>query len=447
MVKPVLPAPDVSLHSVHNGPKENTFIHHSATKPVAPQQKPAETVHHPVHPLTKPQFENLPDYLHVEGIPEVQGEMELVAPEGPLPTPPNPQSANTHLTAVRPPRPQFQQNAPPKIPETQGIPEVETLPEMPRPNQQPQAIAAATQEYSDIAQSLPPAFMSDMIEYYVGIQYDKYSMTDFRCTIDHFYFAPHPKSCQKYFICVNRRAYQHQCGDGVYWDYINNQCDFARKSICYKDLHDVAYEMEHMEEESQELPPDYFGNQIDPLFNGIDAGFNGPAPDFPDLDGVDAGFNGFVPFSGEWKEPTYDQKPHFGNDNNAFGPHQPQINEHLFEQSADSFEHSADGFDQGSEVYEQGTDEFGSGGLPGGPPVFESTENQGWDMLPNWNSKEGFIDMPKDSWNSGWNEDVTWQGAAIPVQSETNQASDENSNKSVEDDDWVPGNKISPHII
>lgn len=55
----------------------------------------------------------------------------------------------------------------------------------------------------------------------------------FHCTNPEFYFAPHPRSCEKYFICENYRIHSHQCGEGIYWDYIFNQCDFPVKTYCY----------------------------------------------------------------------------------------------------------------------------------------------------------------------------------------------------------------------
>lgn len=55
----------------------------------------------------------------------------------------------------------------------------------------------------------------------------------FHCTNPEFYFAPHPRSCEMYFICENYRIHYHQCGEGIYWDYVYNQCDFPEKTFCY----------------------------------------------------------------------------------------------------------------------------------------------------------------------------------------------------------------------
>ncbi|KAJ6642574.1 putative chitinase 10 [Pseudolycoriella hygida] len=77
-----------------------------------------------------------------------------------------------------------------------------------------------------------PGF-SESEEYFPGLVE---SLTNvFHCTNPDFYFAPHPRHCGKYFICENYRIHNHQCGDGIYWDYVYNQCDFAEKSFCYSD--------------------------------------------------------------------------------------------------------------------------------------------------------------------------------------------------------------------
>lgn len=55
----------------------------------------------------------------------------------------------------------------------------------------------------------------------------------FHCSNPEFYFAPHPRSCEKYFICENYRIHSHQCGEGIHWDYVFNQCDFPVKTFCY----------------------------------------------------------------------------------------------------------------------------------------------------------------------------------------------------------------------
>jgi len=66
----------------------------------------------------------------------------------------------------------------------------------------------------------------------------------FHCTNPEFYFAPHPRSCEKYFICENYRIHSHQCGEGIHWDYIFNQCDFPVKTFCYAG---VSIDIDHIE--------------------------------------------------------------------------------------------------------------------------------------------------------------------------------------------------------
>ncbi len=48
-----------------------------------------------------------------------------------------------------------------------------------------------------------------------------------------FYFAPHPRNCEMYFICENYRIHPHECGEGVHWDYVNNRCNFPLAAICF----------------------------------------------------------------------------------------------------------------------------------------------------------------------------------------------------------------------
>jgi len=62
---------------------------------------------------------------------------------------------------------------------------------------------------------------------------EEYPLNVFHCTNPEFYFAPHPRICEKYFICENYQIHAHQCGEGIYWDYVYQQCDFPSKSFCY----------------------------------------------------------------------------------------------------------------------------------------------------------------------------------------------------------------------
>lgn len=55
----------------------------------------------------------------------------------------------------------------------------------------------------------------------------------FHCMDPEFYFAPHPRNCEMYFICENYRIHPHECGEGVYWDYLNNRCNFPLAALCY----------------------------------------------------------------------------------------------------------------------------------------------------------------------------------------------------------------------
>lgn len=75
--------------------------------------------------------------------------------------------------------------------------------------------------------------MSDADQYYPGIMYAPHSHHGYQCSIDGFYFAPHPYDCEKYFICENRRIHPHQCGPGINWDYVYLQCNFPDRTYCF----------------------------------------------------------------------------------------------------------------------------------------------------------------------------------------------------------------------
>lgn len=72
-----------------------------------------------------------------------------------------------------------------------------------------------------------------LLEYYPGIAVKSINPTTFACSRDDFYFAPHPTSCQKYFICSNRQLHEHQCGSGIQWDYVHSQCEFIERAACF----------------------------------------------------------------------------------------------------------------------------------------------------------------------------------------------------------------------
>lgn len=83
----------------------------------------------------------------------------------------------------------------------------------------------------------------------------------FHCTNPDFYFAPHPRHCGRYFICENYRIHDHQCGDGIIWDYVYNQCDIPEKSFCYSgethtDYFDTQTQNDH-HVETQTIPPTF----------------------------------------------------------------------------------------------------------------------------------------------------------------------------------------------
>lgn len=49
---------------------------------------------------------------------------------------------------------------------------------------------------------------------------------------DGFYFVPHPKTCEYYFVCINGISELLRCAPGLYWDALNNRCDFPEIAFC-----------------------------------------------------------------------------------------------------------------------------------------------------------------------------------------------------------------------
>jgi len=138
--------------------------------------------------------------------------------------------------------------------EQHGIPELETQP--------PQYYTQPPQYYTQPSQyptyeTHPPQYQTEQPQYSTSsapytahpppiVDVPNYSEADeffpglvesdanvFHCTNPEFYFAPHPRECEKYFICENYRIHDHQCGDGIYWDYVYNQCEYPSNSFCY----------------------------------------------------------------------------------------------------------------------------------------------------------------------------------------------------------------------
>lgn len=122
-------------------------------------------------------------------------------------------------------------DSPPPYQQIQGKPEYDvpsapqhpSLPETPvqHPNHQP----------------APKPQTQNLYEYYAGIAVASNSASQFVCTRNGFYYAPHPSDCQKYFICTNREIHVHQCGFGIHWNYIHSQCDLSDRGMCYARNH------------------------------------------------------------------------------------------------------------------------------------------------------------------------------------------------------------------
>lgn len=46
-------------------------------------------------------------------------------------------------------------------------------------------------------------------------------------------FLPDPTDCNRYFLCFNGAKISRSCSEGLYWDVINNRCDFSSNVTCY----------------------------------------------------------------------------------------------------------------------------------------------------------------------------------------------------------------------
>jgi len=147
--------------------------------------------------------------------------------------------------------------------EQHGVPEYETQPpqyytQPPQYNTEPsqyytQPTQYQTQQPPQYSTSLPPYTAhpppivdvpsvpnySEADEFFPGLVESHPNV--FHCTNPEFYFAPHPRNCERYFICENYRIHDQQCGEGINWDYVYNQCDFPTKSFCYSGVSITDY--------------------------------------------------------------------------------------------------------------------------------------------------------------------------------------------------------------
>lgn len=140
------------------------------------------------------------------------------------------------VTAARPPSSQWQNGV-------EGIPEYENVnnpsgiqgtPENGQnyPNQPPPSQVVLTPPNPPSYNPAPLPIYENK-EIYPGLTLSLANPDRYECSKDNFYFAPNPTNCEQYFICENGRLHSHQCGPGIHWDYIYNQCDFAQTAFCY----------------------------------------------------------------------------------------------------------------------------------------------------------------------------------------------------------------------
>lgn len=294
---PVPPAPQ-GLHGTAEHQAESVWTQ-APPKPLE-QIIPQELFNAQLHAATKPQIEDLPEYLHVEGMPEVEGHAEPqthIAVEEALPTPPNPSSANQHLF-------QFQTTPQPEI--IEEIKKEPTFSILPYFDTQQMAIQPASQ-------SIQPAALNTMVEFYAGISYDKAAAHSYKCHFNFFYFTPHPLSCQKFIICSNKVAYEYQCGEGVYFDYLSATCALPKTAACFKDNHDLEYETDHIDID-EERPNSYY-HTMDQSFDAS------KLPEDSEEDaGAEAEFGGNENQGwGDWVPPGLEHEAaQYGNDMNNY---------------------------------------------------------------------------------------------------------------------------------
>lgn len=134
----------------------------------------------------------------------------------------------TNIPELTPATPE-QTQATPKP--TQGTPKPtpatpETTQGTPRPTQGTPEPTQGTPEISP-----PTPGSNETSEVSPGIL--EISPNVFHCKNPEFYFAPHPRDCEQYFICENTRIHPYECGNGLYWDYLNNRCNLPLNALCY----------------------------------------------------------------------------------------------------------------------------------------------------------------------------------------------------------------------
>ncbi|ALC44369.1 obst-F [Drosophila busckii] len=79
-----------------------------------------------------------------------------------------------------------------------------------------------------------PAFMA--VDVTTGQQVnpmEKYDPQQVECRHFGAYFLPHPRNCQRYYLCAYGHMHSHQCGMGTLWNYQANECQLSRLAKCY----------------------------------------------------------------------------------------------------------------------------------------------------------------------------------------------------------------------
>ena len=64
----------------------------------------------------------------------------------------------------------------------------------------------------------------------------KYNPEHIECRHFGAYFLPHPRNCQRYFICAYGHLLQHECGPNTRWNFQSERCEVAEHAVCYANV-------------------------------------------------------------------------------------------------------------------------------------------------------------------------------------------------------------------
>jgi len=124
-----------------------------------------------------------------------------------------------------------------------------------RPQPTPAPVEASSDEtFGWFAPKPRPSFIA--IDVDTGLQTNplaKYNPKHVECRHFGAYFLPHPRSCQRYFLCAYGHLHQHYCGRGTLWNYKREECELAAEAECYEKS---SISEQQLWEEEQQLQTD-----------------------------------------------------------------------------------------------------------------------------------------------------------------------------------------------